>query len=75
MNHKSYSSYDVITKAAALLRLVAEGKSAPAQYFWCIVKATEALRDGNPTDVDMYMRHSESPENQSGPAYSSTRED
>ena len=42
---------EIIVRAATLLRLVAEGKSTSAVYFWNITHAVEALRDGNVTEA------------------------
>jgi hypothetical protein len=56
---KTYTSQDVIKKAAELLRIVAEGGNTDSLYFWSVTLATEGLRDGDVIATNMYMRQAE----------------
>ena len=49
------TSQDILERAAKLLRLVAEGKSTSATYFWNVTLATEALHDGDVTKANIHL--------------------
>jgi hypothetical protein len=42
---------EIIKRSCNVLRLVAQGKSTSAVYFWNVTHALEAFRDGNPTEA------------------------
>jgi hypothetical protein len=51
----STTQQDIIERAAKLLRLVAEGKSTSATYFWNVTFAVEALRDDDSTKANIFL--------------------
>ena len=54
-----YTSQDVLKHAARVLRVVAEGGSTNSMYFWAVTLATEAFRDGNPSDMEVYLKQAD----------------
>lgn len=42
---------EILKRSANVLRLVAQGKSTSAVYFWNVTHALEAIRDGDPTEA------------------------
>jgi hypothetical protein len=57
-----HNSQDVLKHAARLLRIVAEGGTASTTYFWAVTLATEAFRDGNVHDMEVFLNQADQEE-------------